>query len=118
MEDANQHLNLRFEHETHKAHVLLGRIALAQGDVAGARKELLEAADVTPEGARGALSSFGPNMLLAKELLAKGEKESVMDYLKRCRSFWTGPTAKEKLDAWSWQVSQGETPDFGANLLY
>ncbi len=55
-------------------------------------------------------------MLLAKELLERGEKDTVLDFFKHCRGFWT--FGKEKLDAWSWQVSQGETPDFGINLMY
>jgi beta-lactamase regulating signal transducer with metallopeptidase domain len=118
LESANQGLHLSFQRERHQGHLLLGRIALAQGDVAEAKKQLLEAANITSDDAPAPLSSFGPNMLLAKELLANAEKDTVLEYFRRCRRFWSGSMAKEKLDAWSWQVSQGEAPDFGANLLY
>ena len=99
-----------------KGHMILGRIALREAELSEARKQLLEAVDVTSEAARGPLSTSGPNMLLAKELLDRGEKDTVLEFFKRCREFWT--FGKEKLDAWSWQVSQGETPDFGVNLIY
>jgi len=49
---------------------VLGRIALAEGDVAEARKRLLASADSkgSPQ-----MNSFGPNMQLAKDLLEQGE---------------------------------------------
>jgi hypothetical protein len=49
-------------------------------------------------------------------LLDKGEKETVLQFLARCREFWS--YGKEKLDAWSWEITHDETPDFGSNLLF
>jgi hypothetical protein len=96
--------------------MVLGLIALRQGDLARARERLLDSAasDGSPQ-----LNSFGPNMLLAKELLERGEPESVLAYFELCRKFWTnGANGTQSLDTWSKDVREGRTPDFGANLLY
>ena len=53
-------------------------------------------------------------MSLAKALLAKGEKEAVLQYFELCRVFWK----HEELDQWKKEVEQGKTPDFGGNLSY
>lgn len=55
-------------------------------------------------------------MSLAKDLLEKGEKQTVLEYFKKCAKFWKMDHGK--LDSWAKQVESGETPDFGANLLY
>ncbi len=92
---------------------VLGRIALSEGDVAEAKKRLLASADSkgSPQ-----MNSFGPNMQLAKELLAKGESQVVLDYFKRCGAFWK--MGADRLASWAQAVSTGATPDFGANLEY
>lgn len=96
----------------------LGRIALAAGDAAEARKRLLASAD-----SKGSptMNSFGPNMAFAKELLGKGEKDTVLAYFDLCAKFWQfdkDPTHGGKLAKWRAQIEKGETPDFGANLVY
>jgi len=95
------------------ANQVLGRIALAEGDVAAAKKRLLASADSkgSPQ-----MNSFGPNMQLAKELLAKGEKDVVLAYFERCGTFWE--MGGDRLAAWAEAVRKGKTPDFGANLRY
>ncbi|MBV8841883.1 MAG: hypothetical protein JO307_03640 [Bryobacterales bacterium] len=62
------------------------------------------------------LNSFGPNVTLAKQLLERGEKSVVLEYFAECRSFWKmgGPS----LDSWTATIQRGETPNFGANLVY
>jgi hypothetical protein len=92
---------------------VLGRIALADGDIEEAKRRLLASAD--SEGSPQ-MNSFGPNMLLAKELLKKGERETVLEYFKLCGKFWD--MGEEKLAEWSELVKQEKTPDFGANLKY
>ena len=62
------------------------------------------------------MNSFGPNMQLAKDLLAKGEREVVLEYFKRCRTFWE--MGADQLAAWTDAVNRGATPEFGANLEY
>ena len=95
------------------ANQVLGRIALAAGDVAEAEKRLLASADSkgSPQ-----MNSFGPNMRLAKELLEKGGKDVVLEYFKRCRRFWK--LGGKKLDQWTEDVKAGRIPNFGANLDY
>ena len=55
-------------------------------------------------------------MTLAKALLEKGEKETVLEYFTLCSKFWKMDFGK--LKEWSALVKQGEMPYFGANLLY
>ena len=62
------------------------------------------------------MNSFGPNMQLAKELLAKGESQVVLEYFNRCQRFWK--MGADRLSAWGQAVNMGETPNFGPNLDY
>jgi len=97
----------------HHGHLVLGHLALLDGDVKTAEKELLTAGkiDGSPQ-----LDTFGPNMALAKALLEKGRREVVLAYFEECRKFW-GDYLHE-LDTWKAAVEKGEIPDFGPNLLY
>ncbi len=95
------------------ANQVLGLIALRAGDVAEAKKRLLASADSkgSPQ-----MNSFGPNMQLAKALLEKGEKDVVLEYFKRCATFWK--MGEMRLAGWTVSVKKGEIPEFGANLDY
>jgi hypothetical protein len=53
-------------------------------------------------------------MTLANELLQKGERNTVLDYLALCAKFWK--TGAPQLDSWSETVRNGQTPAFGGNL--
>src|SRR5262249_21292520 len=97
----------------HQANLALGEIALAQGDVPRACERLL-AAGATPGSPQ--LDSFGPNMRLALRLLQRGEQHAVIEYLERCRKFWK--MERGLIDRWKAEVEAGQTPQFGANLLY
>ncbi|MCG7991199.1 MAG: hypothetical protein JAY99_01745 [Candidatus Thiodiazotropha lotti] len=97
----------------HKGHLTLGRVALRKGDIEEAKKQLLLAGK-TPGSPQ--LDSFGPNMVLAKELLEKGENDTVLKYLELCEEFWDFHL--EKLIKWEEQITRGEKPNFGTNLLY
>lgn len=92
----------------HEAHTILGRIALAQGDVPTAKAELLESARV-----RGSpqLGSFGPSLDLAGELLEAGEREAVLEFLELCKGFWR---RGETIDLWRSQVISGQIPSFAS----
>lgn len=103
----------RFGQALHDGNVILGRLALKRGDVAKAKMHLLRAGQ-TPGG--GTLSSFGPNMSLAKDLLEQGEKSTVIEYLRLCKKFWTYP--RNPLDAWIHAIQAGQQPDFAQNLIY
>jgi len=99
--------------QIHDGHEVLGLVALRQGRVEDAKKELLLAGG-TPGSPH--LDSFGPNMLLAKELLERGEASTVMQYFEACRRFWK--LERGRLDRWTKDAQEGRAPDFGANLLY
>ena len=88
---------------------------LREGDVPQAKSRLLEAGKTKGSAP---LSSFGPNMALAKELLEKGEKEVVLEYFRLCKKFWTGARHNQTLDQWADEVTKGRIPDFRANLVY
>ncbi len=96
----------------HHAHIVLGRVALVNGDLQGAKERLVLAGQTTGSPA---MKSFGPNMSLAKELLEKGERETVVKYFDECAAFWND---RGKLAQWTALVKAGETPQFGANLVY
>lgn len=105
----------------HHANIILGRVALKEGNVRKAREHLLQSARAAafsrPLGFGPArLSSFGPNMSLAGELLARGERDAVLQYLEQCRVFWD--SGQETIEKWSGEIRAGKTPDFGLNLIY
>ena len=95
----------------HDGHVVLGRVSLKDGNVEQAKTHLLQAGGTT---GGGTLTSFGPNMSLAKELAERGERSTVMAYLELCRRFWQGP----QLNQWIQTLKNGQVPNFGANLTY
>jgi len=97
----------------HKGHIVLGRIALQKGDVKAAGMHLLAAGDVKGSAT---LSSFGPNMALAKELLEHGQRDVVIAYLERCKRFWD--MGQKELTSWIKIIQKGGMPKFGANLIY
>lgn len=95
----------------HNGNILLGRIALQNGDIPGAKRHLVAAGE-TPGSPQ--LNSFGPNMSLAKELFEKGEAETVLTYLQSCTKFWE--MGKDRLETWITAVKAGTKPDFSSNL--
>jgi tetratricopeptide (TPR) repeat protein len=97
----------------HYGNIVLGRIALRQGDISSASEYLLRAGSIK---GNPHLDTFGPNMVLADELVERGERKAVLDYFSLCAKFWTGDDGK--LGQWRSAVLAGERPDFGANLLY
>ena len=97
----------------HKGNLALGLVAVRAGRMDEAKARLLAAGNVS---ASGSLDSFGPNMILAKELLEKGEKDTVLQFLELCRKFWK--MDRGALDRWAGEIRAGSVPNFGANLLY
>ena len=97
----------------HNSHVVLGRLALKQGDLATARNELLLAGK-TPGSPQ--LNSFGPNMSLAKDLLRRGQRDVVLQYFDECQVFWRNDYGA--LAKWRFLVRVHLPPDFGSNLLH
>ncbi len=87
----------------HDANDVLGRIALRRGNLQQAEDFLLEAA-ATPGG--GLLNHSGPRMLLAQELLDRGERDVVIEYLQKVKAFW-GSGAKS-IDGWISAIRSGK----------
>jgi hypothetical protein len=94
-------------------HFVLGRVALHGGNATEAAAQLVAAGATTGSPQ---LNSFGPNVTLAKELLAAGQSQSVLDYLAECKSFWK--MDRGKLDEWIGAIRAGKAPDFTSNLDY
>ena len=99
--------------ELHHAHLVLGRLALHDGDTAQAEAHLRAMGRVSGSPV---LDTFGPNMQLAQDLLDRGDRRPVLAYFDECARFWK--MGGSHLAAWKSQVQQGKTPDFGANLVY
>ncbi len=90
----------------HDGHRILGHVALNAGDIEGAKLHLLESAK-TPGSP--VLNSFGPELTLAKDLLAKGERQAVIQYLESLPRFWQG--RQEAIDEWVVLIRAGKTPE-------
>jgi hypothetical protein len=112
-EAPNWEKNWNYGNAIQAANIVLGRIALGEGDLDGAKKHLL-AAGKTPGSPQ--LNSFGPDMTLALEFLARGEKDVVLEYFDLCEKFWDRRFSK--LDEWRKEIRAGNTLEFGANLRY
>jgi thiol-disulfide isomerase/thioredoxin len=65
-------------------HTVLGRVALAKGNVAEAKAELLASVPaVIPPG-----MNMEPNRTLAQDLIDHGERDAVVQFLEQSREFW------------------------------
>lgn len=98
---------------SHFGNIVLGRLSLKEGHLEEAKQRLIQAGQTS--GSPN-LSSFGPSMALAKELLQKGEKAVVLEYFELCSRFWK--SNRGRLAEWSDAVREGKIPDFGPNLVY
>jgi len=97
----------------HDGHLVLGRIAIKNGDLEKAKNHLLLAGK-TPGSPK--LKTFGPNMSLANDLLEAGEKKTVIEYFKDCKKFWKMNDGR--LDSWIASIKGGGKPYFVVNLQY
>ncbi|SFN71734.1 hypothetical protein SAMN05216289_1602 [Dokdonella immobilis] len=61
------------------------------------------------------LDSFGPNMLLANELVAAGERDAVIAYLRGVQLFWKMDDGE--IEKWIEELKAGKTPDFSMQLI-
>jgi hypothetical protein len=104
--------NWNYGNAVYYGHFVLGRVALQAGDKAEAASQLLTAGKT-----RGSpqLNSFGPNLILAKQLIAEGGSQTVLEFLTDCKRFWK--MDRGKLDEWISNIRAGKTPEF-SNLNY
>ena len=96
-----------YGYNLHYGYITLGRIALAEGDVQGAASYLLLAGS-TPGSTK--LRNMGLDTELARELLERGERESVLHCLDQCARFWEA--GQERLREWATLVRAGIVPSF------
>jgi hypothetical protein len=102
----------------HLAHVVLGRIALRRNDVEAAREELRAAGRTA--WLRG-IHPGEPSMDLADELLERGEREAVSEYLQvlldgaqgspRAKNTWHVDQWIDRLIAWKALLQAGRKPE-------
>ena len=102
-----------FGNAIYDGNFVLGSIAFQRGDIKDSAARLLPAG-ATPGSPQ--LNSFGPNMSLARDLLAKGQTEQVLSFLAACKSFWK--IDRGLLDQWIAAVRAGDAPDFAGHLTY
>jgi tetratricopeptide (TPR) repeat protein len=91
-----------------RANTILGRVALRADDVTSAKRYLLDSAD---SGAARDIALSGPIFVLAKELIERGEREAVLQYLQDCLALW--PRGETILRIWIAEIQEGRTPNFG-----
>lgn len=104
-----------------EAHSLLGRLAVIEADVEEAKKQLL-ASGRTPGSPQ--LNSYGPKFILARQLLEKGERDTVLEFFDLVARFWANPGVRTEVNAksvaeehlalleeWRKQVQAGEIPN-------
>jgi hypothetical protein len=108
------------------ANQTLGRIALKEGRIQDARRHL-RAAGKTPGSPQ--LDSFGPEFVLARELLEHGateDRETVLAFLKDVERFWADPGLQQddlsrrlaadhlkELQGWQEEIRDGNIPRGG-----
>ena len=93
----------------HASNSMLGRIALKQGNTKLASEHLLAAGKAADSPVLG---SFGPNMVLAEQLLDAGQRDCVIAYLNDCKSFWNSRDKIRLLEKGIKQIKAGIRPCF------
>jgi TPR repeat protein len=92
----------------HDYYTLMGRHLLREGKTEEANQYLLQSIDVQPSPV---MSSFGPNMELAMDLLKAGETATVLEYLDGCAKFWND----EPVRIWKQKINAGRIPVLDQN---
>lgn len=107
----------KFDDSSHIGNIVLGHVALLRGDTAKAKEHLLNAVRAPLRRDYSSLSTI--DLHLAKELFEKGEKETVLEYLRLCEGLPNLKTYPEtyadelkSLKAWQVQIKQGKRPSF------
>jgi len=89
----------------HAANIILGRNSLLQDDIESAKTYLLAAGNVPYSEI---LNHRGTDLKLANALLARGQRETVANYLLACTRIW--PRGRQHLDRWLQQLNEGKIP--------
>jgi hypothetical protein len=95
----------------HFGHQLLGQVALLAGDIENAKFHLMESITTGGDRPHGAVV---PRVTLSKELLRRGERRAVREYLQRCAELYAASCAH--FARWVEQIDRGEAPDFSYHV--
>lgn len=107
-----------YGYQSHFANIILGRLVLLDGKIPEAEEFLKQAGKTKGDPV---LNSFGPNMMLARDLLRQGRKQAVLDYFDDCLKFWKSERVSnngERMAAWKSAIAKGAEPDFGVDLFH
>lgn len=102
--------NWNYGNAIHNTNQILGLISLENGDIDAAAQFLLLAGKSTGSPQ---LNTFGPQLILANELLKQGRVAEVKTYLQDIKSFWEGD--RGRVDAWLTALDKGDQPDLDRN---
>jgi hypothetical protein len=102
-----------YGYATHYGNVVLGRLALRAGKREEAR-DLLLLSGSTPVWPH--IDKDGPDMSLARDLLVAGDKESVLEFVRLCATFWKHSFGDPK--RWEADIEAGRIPRFGVSLYH
>jgi hypothetical protein len=94
-------------HAIYAGNLILAQAALDQEDIANARRYLLEAATTT---GTPAIQEKGPDLTVARVLLDRGERDTVLEYLRRAHTFW--PQGDTILERWETAIRAGRRVNF------
>ena len=97
----------------HYGNLVLGRIALNEGNLDEARDRLLAAGRTRSAPLR---RFGGPDMALARQLLDRGQAATVLQYLELCLDIWE--RGERDLRDWITLIEAGRTPDFDHNFVF
>ncbi len=103
--------NWNYGNATHDSNTILGLLALHVGKTNEA-VEFLGAAGASNGSPQ--LDTFGPSMILAKELSEVGRQVEVIGYLRLVQRFWKMDGGL--VDRWIGELEAKRVPDFGMNL--
>lgn len=103
--------NWNYGNAIYDANLVLGLVAIYKKDIEAAKYYLLESGKTSGSPQ---LESFGPDMILAKELLKLGEKDVVLKHIEQCRVFWKSDECF--LDVWKNKILAGQIPNFTMHL--
>ncbi len=115
--------NWNYGNAIHNANSILGLVALRGGRRTEA-VSYLSAAGATPGSPQ--LDSFGPSLLLARELAKAGEHKAAAAYLASIKRFWKAKDMSpvglllplfadsDPISTWIGELNRGRVPDFGA----
>jgi len=99
----------------HVSNIFLGLIAVEENNIAKAKEYLINSGLIkgSPQ-----INSFGPNMILAKVLLEKGETEVVLKYIDLSKKYWNFFVRFFYLRKWKKKIRNNQNPNFRSHLIY